>query len=396
MLENKIKHEVDKIYDEMVSWRRTLHQNPELSFKEYETSEFIFNKLNEFGVDKIERLSETAVVALINGAKGDGKCIAIRADIDALPVEEKTDYEFASKNPNKMHACGHDGHTSMLLGTSKILTENRDLFKGSVKVIFQHGEELFPGGAVSLVEQGVMENPKVDAIICAHIVPDKDSGAIRIKSGDVSIGCDLVNVTITGQSGHGSRPHEGKDAITAASQYILAIQQIVSRYTNPKEQVVLSVGTLKAGTAVNIIADKAELSLNLRTFDLKTLEIAKQKLFDIAKGLEIATGCKFDLDYVVGYQGVRNNQNIVDLVAESTKKYLGEDAVQIGDFDLGSDDFSYYMNATNTPGAYYFLLSGYETESPYPNHHGRFTWKEEAMKTGVVSYLASALEFLNN
>lgn len=384
----------DDIYKEMVAWRRELHQKPELSFEEHQTAGFIYNKLKEFGLDRIEYVCNTAVVAVLNGGKGNGKCMAIRADIDALPVLEQTGYEFASKRNGVMHACAHDGHTAILLATAKIMAEHREEFKGCIKFIFEHGEEKFPGGAKALVHAGVMENPHVDAIIGLHIVPTEECGKIRIQSGPVAIGCDVVNVDITGKSGHAARPHEAHDALLAACQYVMALQQIVSRNIDPKNTEIISVGTLNAGTAVNIIADHARLSMNARSYDISSRDITKKKLYDIAEGIGLITDCEFELDYVDGYEPTINDEGIVNLILDACKKHMGEDSVEIGEYDLGSDDFSYYMNATNTPGAYFFLLSGYEGKERYVNHHPCFTWKEEAMKTGVGAYLAVLMEYL--
>ena len=391
----EIRRLTEEIYGEMVGWRRKLHEEPELSFKELKTAGFIYDKLTEFGLDRVEYVCGTAVVALLNGGKGEGKCLAIRADIDALPVTEQTGCTFASRRDGLMHACGHDGHVAILLATAKILAEHRDSFKGCIKFIFEHGEEKFPGGAKALVHAGVMENPHVDAIIGLHIVPSDECGKIRIKAGPVAIGCDVVNVEIKGKSGHAARPHEAHAALLAACQYVVALQQIVSRNIDPKNTEIISVGTLNAGTAVNIIADQARLSMNVRSYDIPSRNITKRKLYDIADGISKITDCAFELEYVDGYEPTINHEEIAGLVEEACKEHLGGDSVEIGEYDLGSDDFSYYMNATGTPGAYFFLLSGYEGGERYVNHHPRFSWKEEAMKVGVGAYLAVVNDYLN-
>lgn len=385
---------IEEIYEEMVGWRRKLHEEPELSFEEHQTAAFIYDKLTEFKLDRVDYVCETAVVALLNGGKGAGKCLAIRADIDALPATEQTGYAFASRRDGLMHACGHDGHVAILLATAKILAEHRDSFKGCIKFIFEHGEEKFPGGAKALVHAGVMEHPHVDSIIGLHIVPSDECGRIRIKSGPVAIGCDVVNVKIRGKSGHAARPHEAHDALLASCQYVVALQQIISRNIDPKNTEIISVGTLNAGTAVNIIADHARLSMNVRSYDIASRDITKRKLYDIADGIGKITDCAFELEYVDGYEPTINHEGVAELVADACRKHLGGDSVEIGDYDLGSDDFSYYMNATGTPGAYFFLLAGYEGGGRYINHHPRFSWKEAAMKTGVGAYLAVVNEYL--
>ena len=205
----------------------------------------------------------------------------------------------------------------------------------------------------------------------------------------------MANVTITGKSGHAARPHEAHDALLAACQYVIALQQIVSRSINPKNTEIISVGLLNAGTAVNIIPGTAALSLNARSYDLESRDITKKKLYDIADGISKITDCDFHIDYVDGYEPTINHEDIVSLVVSACQKHLGEASVEIGEYDLGSDDFSHYMNATHTPGAYFFLLAGYEGDELFVNHHPRFTWKEDAMKTGVGAYLAVLMEYLN-
>lgn len=385
----------DEVYQEMTAWRRKLHQNPELSYQEQETSQFIYEKLTEFGLDRVDRMCGTAVVGVLYGTERGGRCLAFRADIDALPVEEQTGYAFASQVPGCMHACGHDGHTAMLLAAAKILSQNRDSFRGSVKFIFEHGEELFPGGAKALVKAGVMENPHVDAIIGLHIIPSEECGVIRVMSGPVCIGCDLATVTFTGKSGHAAKPHLANDALLAACEYVVAIQQIVSRNVDPLKTGIVSVGTLKAGTKVNIIADQAVLDLNARTYDLETRGLLRDRLVEIAEGIGRISGCEVRVNYVDGYEVTINNKTVTETVKAACRKVLGPDSVEEKPCDLGSDDFSFYMNATNTPGAYCFLMAGHEGDEIYANHHPRFTWKEEAMRTGVQAMLASVLEYLN-
>lgn len=387
---------VEENFNEVVNWRRHIHKYPELSFEEHNTSKFIYEKLTEFGLDEVEYMCGTAVIGLLKGTAGEGKCIALRADIDALPVKEQNEYEFKSQIEGLMHACGHDGHVAMLLGTAKILTKMRSKLKGSVKFIFQHGEEKFPGGAKPLVEAGVMENPHVDAIMGAHIVPHEKSGVIRAKAGAVSIGCDLANITITGKSGHASKPHLADDALLAACEYVTSLQRIVSRSIDPRKTGIVSVGTLNAGTAVNIVSDHAKLSLNARFFDNESREIIRKKLNDIADGIGTVSNCEFDIEYIEGYEAVVNDESIVELVKQATNKYLGPELFEEEEYDLGSDDFSYFMNATNTPGAYFFLLSGHEGDEIYNNHHPLFSWKEEAMKNGMIVYIGAVLDYLKD
>lgn len=386
----------NEIFDEMVAWRRDFHQYPEMSYEEHRTSQMVYSRLKEFGLDQVEYMCGTAVVGVLYGTAGPGRCLAIRADMDGLPVTEQTGYSYCSKTPGLMHACGHDGHTAMLLAVAKILSQQRGEFRGCVKFIFEHAEEKFPGGAKLLVQAGVMERPHVDAIIGLHIVPSEESGKLRVISGPVCMGCDLANITFTGKSGHAAKPHLANDALLAACEYVVALQQIVSRAVDPIKTGIVSVGTLQSGTAVNIIADHAVLSLNARAYDNQTREIIREKLFAIAEGIEKISECSVQIDYVEGYEAIINDLEIVDVVQKGCRKVLGEQSVEEQGFDLGSDDFSYFMNATNTPGAYCFLLAGHEGDTIFANHHPCFAWKEEAMRTGVEAILASTLEYLNS
>lgn len=391
---SELKERVLTVYEEMVAWRRHLHEHPELSFEEYETAAYIRSVLETFGLDEIRVMEKTATIGILRGTAGPGPCIALRADIDALPVFEKTGYPFCSKKEGLMHACGHDGHVAMLLGACKILCERKAQLRGTVKFIFQNGEERFPGGALRLVEEGILEDPHVDLILGAHLVPHETSGVIRVKEGPVSIGCDLVDVTVHGKSGHASNPQLAHDALLAACQYVVAIQQIVSRSVRPRDTAIISVGTLRSGTAVNIVADRAELSLNARTYDPDVRAIVHRRLKEIAEGIGIATNCTFDVETTGGVPPVINQKEAVDLLTDACRKHFGEDSVDHEDYDLGSDDFSYYNTGTGVPGAYFFVLAGYEGDELYANHHPKFSWKEDAMKAGTQAYVAAVTEYL--
>lgn len=389
-----LRQRIEAVYDEMVSWRRRFHEYPELSFEEKETSAFIHAKLVEFGLDRVDYVCGTGVVALLQGGAGPGPCLGLRADIDALPITEQTGYPYASKHEGIMHACGHDAHAAMLLAAAKILSELRGRLKGSVKFIFQPGEEKYPGGASLLYQAGVMEQPRVDLILGAHIVPHKKSGVVLVNRGPVCIGCDLADVEVSGKSGHASGPHLTRDALLAACQFVTAVQQIVSRNSNPRETAVVSIGTLHSGTASNIVADKASLGISTRYYTLETKDLIKRRLYEIAEGLEKVTECSFRIKYHDGSGPVVNTEDAFRLVYDSCRKYFGEESVEVGNVDLGSDDFAVYLNEGGAPGAYFFVLAGYEGEELLLHHHPRFTWNESAMLAGVRAFVASAVEYL--
>ena len=357
------KETVEKYYPEMKAIREDIHRHPELSYKEERTSALIMEKLKEYGVDSVERTWMTGLVALIKGGKGEGKCIAIRADMDALPVTEETGVEFASENEGVMHACGHDMHITILLTAARILCENRDKFPGSVKLIFQPAEEAAnpsdtTGGALHMVEYGCMENPHVDAIIALHMnpaTPDHNC-QFAIKKGVITSGFDLYRFDVHGKTAHGSQPQNGNDAILALSQLIVLLQQVVSRNTDPLKTAILSVGTISGGSRVNIIPDYATAGGCFRYYDNETAKVIRDHTFAIAKGVETLSGCKVDVQALTGYACVENDDKLIDLISETLTEELGENSVVwLDEPSSGSEDFSYYGLATGTPAALMWL-----------------------------------------
>ncbi len=388
-----LQERINEIYDEMVAWRRHLHENPEDSFKEFDTAAYIESRLAEFGLDDVHRCTETGVVALLKGTGGEGKCIALRADIDALPMDEENDCAYRSKRPGLAHTCGHDGHTAMLLAAAKILCENRDRLKGSVKFIFQPGEETAPGGAIGMVEAGVMEDPHVDMIIGQHIFPDEKCGAVKTAAGPMTIGGSTYVITISGKGGHCALPHLAQDVILAASEFVVLIQQAVSRCINPKEAGVVSICQIHAGTKYNVMPDTATLPINYRYYSLETRDIIERKIFDVAEAVEKMSGCKFTFEPMAPYPPVINDPDAVALIRSVCEKSSIE-FVEEG-YTNGGDDFSQFMLKTGTPGVYYGLLAGHETEEIYGIHNPKFNWREEVMKTGVFLYVQAALDYLS-
>ncbi|MGM9602396.1 MAG: M20 family metallopeptidase [Faecousia sp.] len=385
--------ESQAIFEQMVEWRRHLHRHPELSFEEKETSQFIYDRLMEMGLDRVERMCDYCVVGVLHGTKGPGKCIAFRADMDALKVTEETGFPFASEVKGVAHACGHDSHVAILLATAKILAAHRDEFCGTVKFFFQNGEEWIPGGARGMVAAGCMDDPHVDAVFGCHIASRQKSGIVNLRAGSVCIGADRLDVRIHGKQGHAAHPESANDALYAACQYVCAIQQIVSRYTDPMKTQILSVGTLHAGEAVNIIAGEATLQVSVRAFDMATREKTKKKLFEIARGIESITDCVFELDYVDGYEPLENTPEIVDFLKTVCTEAFGVNSFVDEPF-CSCDDFSYFMNADHTPGIYYLLYGGTETGEVYPNHHPKFSFREDAMRRGVEINLAITEKYL--
>ena len=393
-----IRARAHEISDEMLSWRRDFHAHPELSNNEFRTTEKIVELLKSFGCDSVERPLPTGAVAIIKGAK-PGKCVAIRADIDALPVKEETGLPFASQNDGVMHACGHDTHISMLLATAKVLCGMRDQLPGTVKLIFQPGEEKAPmGGARPMVEAGVMENPHVDAIMATHISPGGPKvGAVSMYNGIATTAFDLYNVKVTGQNAHGSQPHNGHDAILALAQFIVNAQQIVARRVNPLKAAIVSIGVIKGGEAVNIIPSTASLEMVCRTYGEETRKVIYDEVMRLARGTAELSACKFDVEHIEGYGSVVNDPKLLKIGAEAVAEALGPDYVDNLEEPLSfSEDFSYYGNATGTPSLFLLLNAGYLGDAPHSLHDARCTFQEEALECGVTAMVATALKILES
>ena len=393
-----IRARAHEISDEMLSWRRDFHTHPELSNNEFRTTEKIVELLKSFGCDSVERPLPTGAVAIIKGAK-PGKCVAIRADIDALPVKEETGLPFASQNDGVMHACGHDTHISMLLATAKLLCGMRDQLPGTVKLIFQPGEEKAPmGGARPMVEAGVMENPHVDAIMATHISPGGPKvGAVSMYNGIATTAFDLYNVKVTGQNAHGSQPQNGHDAILALAQFIVNAQQIVARRVNPLKTAIVSIGVIKGGEAVNIIPSTASLEMVCRTYGEETRKVIYDEVMRLARGTAELSACKFNVEHIEGYGSVVNDPKLLKIGAEAVAEALGPDYVDNLEEPLSfSEDFSYYGNATGTPSLFLLLNAGYLGDAPHSLHDARCTFQEEALECGVTAMVATALKILES
>ena len=393
-----IRARAHEISDEMLSWRRDFHAHPELSNNEFRTTEKIVELLKSFGCDSVERPLPTGAVAIIKGAK-PGKCVAIRADIDALPVKEETGLPFASQNDGVMHACGHDTHISMLLATAKVLCGMRDQLPGTVKLIFQPGEEKAPmGGARPMVEAGVMENPHVDAIMATHISPGGPKvGAVSMYNGIATTAFDLYNVKVTGQNAHGSQPQNGHDAILALAQFIVNAQQIVARRVNPLKTAIVSIGGIKGGEAGNIIPSTASLEMVCRTYGEETRKVIYDEVMRLARGTAELSACKFDVEHIEGYGSVVNDPKLLKIGAEAVAEALGPDYVDNLEEPLSfSEDFSYYGNATGTPSLFLLLNAGYLGDAPHSLHDARCTFQEEALECGVTAMVATALKILES
>jgi amidohydrolase len=373
--------------EQAIAWRRHLHAHPELSFEEHETSAFLFELLGGLEGLELERPTETSLVAILKTGR-EGKTLALRADIDALPIQEETGLEFASQNPGVMHACGHDGHTAMLLATLNALHERRDDLSGEIRFIFQHAEELGPGGAAQLVDAGVMDG--VDLVVGAHLFSRDPLGKVGVLSGAHTAASDVFGIVITGKGGHGAAPHEAVDPVTAAAQVVSGLQHVVSRVVDPIERAVVSVTQIHAGTADNVIPESVELRGTVRTFEPDTRAAVKSAMERFVQGIAAGHGCVSSFEYEEGYDSVVNDEEASALVEAAVRKELGDDAFYVPPPIMGGEDFSAYLMAS--PGAFFIVGAG--GEDRYPHHHPRFDWDESAMHNGIAVFVRLALDYL--
>jgi amidohydrolase len=366
------------VEDDVIAWRRHLHRHPEISFEEHETSAWIADKLASFGLE-VERPTETSVLARL-GSGRPGPTVALRADIDALPIHERSGVEFASERPGAMHACGHDGHTAMLLGAARTLTE-RELPGGELRFIFQHAEELAPGGARDMVAAGVMEG--VDFVYGCHLWTPLELGKVAAVPGPFMAAADFFRLTITGRGGHAGLPHTAVDTIACAAELVGSLQHIVSRRIDPLAPAVVTIGSLHAGDAPNVIPGQAVLTGTTRSFDPGVRERIPKLIDEIARGVCAAHGADHELDFQFGYRPVVNEERATQLVREA----IGDELVEI-DPIMGGDDFSAFQ--AEAPGCYAFVGAG----GAYPHHHPRFRIDERALATGTRLHVQVALRAL--
>ena len=372
---------------QVIAWRRHLHANPELSFEEVETSQYVEEALRSFDGLEIARPAPTAVVATLHGGR-PGRVLALRADMDALPIQEESGLEFASTRPGVMHACGHDGHTAMLLGAAQALTARRDELAGEVRFVFQHAEEKLPGGARQLVETGVMDG--VDLVVGAHLASMKEVGKIGCPVGPMAAAADTFSAQVRGRGGHAAAPHRTVDPIAVASQVVTNLQHLVSRGVDPIESAVVSVTRFHAGTADNIIPEVVELGGTVRTFDAGVRAGVREGLERVFRGVTEAHGATYTLAYEDGYAAVINDGEAAEAVLEAARAELGEDAIMAAEPIMGGEDFSAYL--AEAPGAFFWVGAGHE--DAIPHHHPRFTLDESAFRVGTAVFVRTALDYL--
>lgn len=385
--------EANKIKKYIINLRRYLHMYPELGFEEYRTSSIIEKALKSLGI-KTKKVAKTGIIGLLEGKK-KGKTVALRADIDALPIQDKKKVDYASKIPGKMHACGHDAHTATLLGAAIILSKIKDKLYGNVKFLFQPAEES-GGGALPMIEEGVMESPNVDAIFGLHCDESIDCGKIGIKYGKANASSDMFEIDIMGSSSHGASPHEGTDAIVITAQIINALQNIVSRTIDPVDSAVITIGLIEGGYKGNVIADNVHLEGIIRTLSPKTRIFAKNKFRKTIKGISETMGAKAKVNIIPSYPCLINNDKMVDFLKLNVEFLVGKDCIIIKEKpSMGVEDFAYFLE--KVPGAFFYLgTRNEEKQIIHPAHSSLFDIDEDALPLGAAIHAKTVYEFLNS
>ncbi|MFH0931563.1 MAG: amidohydrolase [Candidatus Zixiibacteriota bacterium] len=393
-IEDKIKNLSRKFFPSLVKLRREFHQYPEVAYTEFKTSGIISRELLKLGLEVKKGVAKTGVVGLLNKNK-KGKTVALRADMDALPVTELIGLPYKSKNPGRMHACGHDVHMSCVIGAAKILSSLKDELPGKVKFIFQPSEEATPGGAYPMIKAGVLKNPEVDGIFGLHCDSNIPVGKIGVKNGPMMAQADDFDITIIGKGGHGARPQDGVDAIVVTSAVIQALQTIPSRRISPLKPVVISVGIVQGGTARNIICDKVILKGTARTLEKSITKKIPDLLKEIVSGVTKGYGADFELNYNPGYPVLINDLAMTDIVKGSISNLFGKEALyEIKEPMMGGEDFAYFLKEVQGS----FIRLGIRNEklgAVYPWHHPKWNVDEEGIFIGSSLLAKLAFDFLN-
>lgn len=389
MLKDKIKLLAKAYKEEVIANRRHLHANPELSYVEFKTSAFVEEKLKSIGITKIDKKATTGWSALIEGKNPSKRVVALRADMDALPIIEANDVPYKSTNEGVMHACGHDAHTASLLGAAKILNELKDDFEGTIKLIFQPGEEVVPGGASLMIKDKVLENPRPAGIIGQHVMPFIDAGKVGFRKGIYMASADELYITVKGKGGHGAMPETLIDPVLIASHMIVALQQVVSRAANPKIPSVLSFGRVEALGATNVIPNEVKIQGTFRTLNEDWRAKAHQKMLQIAHGIVEGMGGELDFEIRKGYPFLKNDPELTGRSQQAAIDYLGAENVLDLDIWMAAEDFAYYSQEIN--GCFYRLGTRNEAKGITSGvHTPTFDIEEDALEigAGLMAWLA--------
>lgn len=380
-----------KYYPETVRIRHEIHMNPELGFEEFHTSKIITETLESLGIETHKNIAKTGVVGILRGNQ-PGKTILLRADMDALPINEETSLDYCSKVKNKMHACGHDGHTAGLLGAAMILSELKDYIHGNIKFLFQPAEET-DGGALPMIEEGVLENPKVDAAFGCHLWGGTEEGKINIKHGPAMAAPDTFSFTIIGKGGHGAMPHLAIDPITICSQVINHIQSIISRNINPLQPAVISFGTINGGDTFNAIPSEVTVSGTIRTFDEKVRKTIPIAIENILKAQKVSHNCDYKFHFEEKFPALINDHKMTDFIKGSLSKVVGdENVLELEEPSMGGEDFAHFTK--RVPSSFFFVGISKDLSDPVIHHHPSFQWDDKNLLKVSASFAQITMDFL--
>ena len=391
----KLTQDVDEILPGVIADRRHLHENPELGFQEVKTAAFVKQRLEALGVEDIRTgINKTGVTGIVRGtAEGPGRNVLVRADMDALPIHEENEVDYKSQNDGVMHACGHDAHTAILLGLARVLTDRKNEFSGTVKLLFQPAEELPPGGAKGMIEEGVLNDPPIEAVFGLHMSQGDPVGKILVGAGPVMAAADGFKIVIQGKGGHAAYPSESIDPVVIGSQIVVALQSLVSRETDPMQSAVLSTCVFKAGDAFNVIPDTAELAGTVRTFKPEVQDHIERRIAEIATGIAESMQATAEVTYTRGYPATVNDEAMTQLARESAIQVVGEENVVEVEPKMGAEDFSYFLQ--ERPGSYFFVGSNNEERGlTWGHHHPKFDIDEESLGAGLGTMATSVLTYL--
>ena len=388
-LQFKIKKIVDASFKKILSWRNHLHANPELSFQEVNTSAFVASNLKELGIPYQHGIAGTGLVALIKGRNPEKHCIALRADLDALQIHEENDVPYKSKNNGVMHACGHDVHTTCLLGAAIVLNQLKNEFEGTIKLIFQPGEECLPGGASMMINEGVLENPKVDKILALHVYPSMDVGKVGFKPGLYMAACDELYLTVKGKGGHAALPNTYNNPVMLISKLLPVLESYIESLSDLTSPIVLAFGKLEAEGSTNVIPEFAKATGTLRTMDEHWRTIIHKKLKVFVSEFLTSNNAQGQLEIIKGYPCLNNNKILTANCINSAKKYLGSENVELLDIRMTAEDFSFFSQ--KIPACFFRLgVRNEDIGIVYEVHHPKFDIDENAIKfgTGLMAYIS--------
>ena len=392
---NKVKSLATDYAKDTIEIRRHIHAHPELSFKEFETAKFVAAQLRKLGIEPLEGVAGTGLTALIEGKNPKSKTVALRGDMDALPITEQNDVSYKSKNVGVMHACGHDVHTSCLLGAARILTQLTDKFEGTIKLVFQPGEEKNPGGASLMIKDGALKNPRPDSMLGQHVMPYIPTGKVGFREGQYMASADEIYLTVKGKGGHAALPDKVIDPILIASHIIVALQQVVSRNADPKQPTVLSFGQIEGGHAQNIIPEEVKVGGTFRALNEEWRFEAHKRIRSIAEGLAEAMGGSCDVLIDVGYPYLTNNPETTQAARAAAESYLGKENIVDLDLWMGAEDFAYYSH--EVPSCFYRLGTGNsEKGTTLGVHTPKFNIDEDAIEIGIGLMAWLAITQLEN